>query len=96
VVVGVNEFVMEEPPPGDLFKIDPTVGRTLAERLGRLRQSRDAAAAGRALEAIERATRGRDNLIPFVLDAVRARVTLGEICDTLRKVFGVHQPSVVF
>src|SRR5262244_3492981 len=96
VVVGVNEFVMDEPPPGDLFKIDPTVGRTLAERLGRLRQSRDAAAAGRALEAIERAARGRDNLVPFVLDAVRARVTLGEICDTLRKVFGVHQPSVVF
>jgi methylmalonyl-CoA mutase N-terminal domain/subunit len=96
VVVGVNEFVMDEPPPGDLFKIDPAVGRTLAERLGRLRQSRDAAAAGRALEAIERAARGRDNLVPFVLDAVRARVTLGEICDMLRKVFGVHQPSVVF
>jgi len=96
VVVGVNEFVMDEPPPGDLFKIDPTVARTLAERLSRLRQSRDAAAAGRALEAIERAARGRDNLIPFVLDAVRARVTLGEICDALRKVFGVHQPSVVF
>jgi methylmalonyl-CoA mutase, N-terminal domain len=96
VVVGVNEFVMDEPPPGDLFKIDPTVGRTLAERLGRLRQSRDAAAAGRALEAIERVARGRDNLVPFVLDAVRVRVTLGEICDALRKVFGVHQPSVVF
>ena len=96
VVVGVNEFVMDEPPPGDLFKIDPAVGRTLAERLGRLRQSRDAATARRALEAIERAARGRDNLIPFVLDAVRARVTLGEICDALRKVFGVHQPSVVF
>jgi len=96
VVVGVNEFVMDEPPPGDLFKIDPTVGRTLAERLGRLRQSRDAAAAGRALEAIERVAGGRDNLVPFVLDAVRVRVTLGEICDALRKVFGVHQPSVVF
>ncbi len=96
VVVGVNEFVMDEPPPGDLFKIDPTVGRTLAERLGRLRQSRDAAAAGRALEAIERVARGRDNLMPFVLDAVRACATLGEICDALRKVFGVHQPSVVF
>jgi methylmalonyl-CoA mutase, N-terminal domain len=96
VVVGVNEFVMDESPPGDLFKIDPTVGRTLAERLGRLRQSRDAAAAGRALEAIERVAGGRDNLVPFVLDAVRVRVTLGEICDALRKVFGVHQPSVVF
>jgi methylmalonyl-CoA mutase N-terminal domain/subunit len=96
IVVGVNEFVMDEPAPGNLFKVDPTVGRALAERLGRFKQSRDAAAASRALETVERAARGRDNLIPVILDAVRARVTLGEICDTLRKVFGVHQPSVVF
>jgi methylmalonyl-CoA mutase N-terminal domain/subunit len=96
IVVGVNEFVMDEPAPGNLFKVDPTVGRALAERLGRFKQSRDAAGTSRALETIERAARGRDNLIPVILDAVRARVTLGEICDTLRKVFGVHQPSVVF
>ena len=96
IVVGVNDFVMDEPPPGNLFKVDPAVGPALAERLGRFKQSRDAAPVSRALETIERAARGRDNLVPFILDAVRARVTLGEICDTLRKVFGVHQPSVVF
>jgi len=96
IVVGVNDLVMDEPPPGNLFKVDPTVGPVLAARLGRFRQSRDAAAAARALETIERVARGRDNLVPFILDAVRAHVTLGEICDTLRKVFGVHQPSVVF
>jgi methylmalonyl-CoA mutase N-terminal domain/subunit len=45
---------------------------------------------------VERAARGRDNLMPVILDAVRARLTLGEISDSLRKVFGVHQPSVVF
>jgi methylmalonyl-CoA mutase N-terminal domain/subunit len=45
---------------------------------------------------VGRAARGRDNLIPLILDAVRAQVTLGEICDALRSVFGVHQPSVVF
>ena len=49
-----------------------------------------------ALEAVDRAARGRDNLLPHILTAVRAQVTLGEICDTLRRVFGVHQPSVVF
>jgi methylmalonyl-CoA mutase N-terminal domain/subunit len=96
IVVGVNEFVMDERPPGELFKVDPAVGRALAARLARLRQSRPAAAAAQALESIERAARGPDNLVPLILDAVRARVTLGEICDTLRKVFGVHQPSVVF
>jgi methylmalonyl-CoA mutase N-terminal domain/subunit len=96
IVVGVNEFVMDEPPPANLFQGDPTVARALADRLGRLRQSRHAATAAQALEAIERAAGGRDNLIPLILDGVRARLTLGEISDTLRKVFGVHQPSVVF
>ena len=96
VVVGVNEFVMDEPPPANLFQVDASVGAALAERLAALRRARDASAASRALEAIDRAARGRDNLLPHILAAVRAQVTLGEICDTLRKVFGVHQPSVVF
>ena len=96
IVVGVNEFVMDEAPPATLFQGDPTVARTLADRLGRLRESRHAATAAQALESVERAARGRDNLMPLILDAVRARLTLGEISDTLRKVFGVHQPSVVF
>jgi methylmalonyl-CoA mutase N-terminal domain/subunit len=96
VVVGVNEFVADEPPPGDLFQVDPRVGAALAERLERLRRTRDRAAADRALEAVERAARGRENLLPRILDAVNASVTLGEICATLRQVFGVHQPSVVF
>ena len=96
VVVGVNEFVMDEPPPANLFQVDPAVGEAIAERLAFLRRTRDAAAAARALEAVDRAARGRDNLLPHILTAVRAQVTLGEICDTLRRVFGVHQPSVVF
>jgi methylmalonyl-CoA mutase N-terminal domain/subunit len=96
VVVGVNEFVMSEPPPSDLFQVDTGVGQALAERLERLRTRRDRDAAQRALDAVDRAARGRDNLLVPILDAVDASVTLGEICDTLRVVFGVHQPSVVF
>jgi len=96
VVVGVNEFVMDEPPPANLFQVDAAVGQALAERLAILRRTRDASAAARALEAVDRAARGRENLLPHILSAVRAQVTLGEICDTLRRVFGVHQPSVVF
>ena len=96
VVVGVNEFVMDEPPPANLFQVDAAVGQALAERLAVLRRTRDGSAAARALEAVDRAARGRDNLLPHILTAVRAQVTLGEICDTLREVFGVHQPSVVF
>ena len=96
VVVGANEFVMDEPPPANLFQVDPAVGEALAERLARIRRTRDADPAARSLEAVDRAARGRDSLLPPILAAVRAQVTLGEICDTLRRVFGAHQPSVVF
>ena len=96
VVVGVNEFVMDEPPPANLFQVDPAVGQAIIERLGALRRSRDASAVDRALDAVDRAARGRENLLPHILAAVRAQVTLGEICDALRRVFGTHQPSVVF
>jgi len=96
VVVGVNEFVIDEAPPANLFQVDPAVGEAIARRLAALRRARDADAAARALEDVERAARGHDNLLPHILSAVRAQVTLGEICGTLRRVFGVHQPSVVF
>jgi methylmalonyl-CoA mutase N-terminal domain/subunit len=95
VVVGVNDFLTEEAPPENLFQLDPGLAQALADRLERVRASRDADRAARAREAVERTARGRDNLLVPILEAVRARVTLGEICDTLRGVFGVHQASVV-
>jgi methylmalonyl-CoA mutase N-terminal domain/subunit len=96
IVVGVNEFVTDELPPGNLFQVDATVGQALAERVARVRAVRDRAAAGRALDALEQAARGHDNLLPLLVTAVEVGVTLGEICDRLRGVFGVHQPSVAF
>ena len=96
IVVGVNEFVTDDAPPANLFQVDPAVGAALAERLERHRAARDADAARRALDAVERAARGTDNLVPRLLDAVQADVTLGEIGARLRLVFGVHRPSVVF
>jgi methylmalonyl-CoA mutase N-terminal domain/subunit len=96
IVVGVNEFVTDAAPPADLFEPDPAVAARRFEQLERLRKTRDGDAARRALDSIERVARGRDNLLPPILEAVSASVTLGEICATLRQVFGVHQPSVVF
>jgi methylmalonyl-CoA mutase, N-terminal domain len=96
VVVGVNEFVTDDPPPCNLFQLDAGIGEALAERLARLRRTRDAARAARALDALEAGARGRANLMPLLVEAVDASVSLGEICGRLREVFGVHQPSVTF
>jgi methylmalonyl-CoA mutase N-terminal domain/subunit len=95
-VVGVNEFVTDAPPPANLFQLDAGVGEALRERVARVRSTRDGDRAARALDAVERAARGRENLMPRLVEAVEASVTLGEICERLRAVFGVHQPSVTF
>jgi methylmalonyl-CoA mutase N-terminal domain/subunit len=96
VVVGVNDFVTAASRPAALFQPDPGVESRQAERLGDLRRRRDGDRAARALDAVERAARGTDNLVPRLLDAVQADVTLGEIARRLRAVFGVHRPSVGF
>ena len=96
IVVGVNEFVSSEAPSTELFQPSPEVESRQAERLRELRRRRDGDRAARALDAIERAARGTDNLVPRLLDAVQAEVTLGEIGARLRAVFGVHRPSVAF
>jgi methylmalonyl-CoA mutase N-terminal domain/subunit len=96
IVVGVNDFVTDDPRPANLFQHDSGVGEALVERVTRLRRTRDAGRAARALDTLEAGARGRDNLMPLLVEAVEASVTLGEICERLRAVFGVHQPSVTF
>ena len=96
IVVGVNEFVTEDEPPAALFAVDPGVSEALAERVARVRKTRDADRTRRALDALEAGARGRANLLPLLVDAVEQAATLGEICERLRAVFGVHQPSVTF
>ncbi len=72
------------------FRVDASVGQAQAARLKKLRAERDNARVSGALEALERAARGTDNLMPPILDAVRAYATLGEVCGVLRKVFGEY------
>src|SRR2546426_899661 len=96
IIVGVNEFVTDEVPPANLFQVDAGVGDALRERVAPGRKTRDASTAARALDALERAARGRENLVTLLVEAVEASVTLGEICERLRAVFGTHQPSVTF
>jgi methylmalonyl-CoA mutase N-terminal domain/subunit len=96
IVVGVNEFATEDAPAAPLFQVEPAVGDVLADRLARFKAARDGDRAARALDALTAAARGRQNLVPLLVDAVQASVTLGEICGRFRDVFGVHQPSVTF
>jgi methylmalonyl-CoA mutase, N-terminal domain len=91
IVVGVNEFVSDSPKV-PVLKVDARVETEQIERLRAFRASRDAAPWARALERLERAARATDNLVPLVLEAVRANATVGEISDTLRRVFGEYAP----
>ncbi|MDW8361040.1 MAG: methylmalonyl-CoA mutase family protein [Myxococcales bacterium] len=94
VVVGVNRFVEEQPEPVPVYRVDPALEREQVERLRALRARRDEAAAREACDRLRQAARGDDNLVPFILDAVRALATVGEISDALRDVFGEHVERV--
>ena len=89
-VVGVNVQRSEEESPTRILEVDPAAEGRQIERLRELRASRDAARAEAALAALRSAAAGDDNLMPPILDAVRAEATVGEVADTLRAVFGEH------
>ena len=93
IVVGVNQYVTGETAPGQLLRVDPRVQEEQVARLRALKASRDSARVQAALAALEKAARGDSNLMPPILEAVRAYATLGEICDVLRRVFGEYRPS---
>ncbi len=96
IIVGLNKFQVKENPPKGLLRVDPAVGERQKQKLAQLRQSRDNATVQRTLEALRKAARGPDNLMPPILDAVRAYATLGEICGVLREEFGEYKPNVMF
>ncbi len=91
IVVGLNNFVMDEPDPEGLLRVDPSVGENQCRKLEKLRDERNSAAVDKALAGLKSAAQGSDNLLPLILDAVRAEATLGEMCDILRGVFGEYK-----
>jgi methylmalonyl-CoA mutase N-terminal domain/subunit len=95
VVVGVNRYQDERATPLPILRIDPEVERAQIERLGKLRARRDASRVQAALCRVEETARSEQNLMPAILQAVKAYATVGEISDALRKVFGECQESVV-
>jgi len=94
IMVGVNDFVSDEKPL-DILQIDETVALRQAERLAKLRKDRSQAAVDRRLDALRRASEGKDNLMPYIFDAVKSYATLGEICDAMRVVFGTYEEVAI-
>ncbi len=94
IIVGINRFQVEEPPFTGILRVDPAVGERQCARLKEIRARRDAGRVQGTLEALRVAAIGTENLLPPIVEAVKAEVTLGEICDVLREVFGEYQASV--
>jgi methylmalonyl-CoA mutase N-terminal domain/subunit len=94
-IVGVNKYRMDDAVKPEILRIDHEVERTQLERLERLRQERDGARVEAALAALRGAAEGGENLIPHMLDAVRAYATIGEVCGALVPVFGTYREVAV-
>jgi methylmalonyl-CoA mutase N-terminal domain/subunit len=95
IVVGVNKFVVEEEPHRDILKVDPAVEVSQKEKLAKLRSERDNEEVINTLAKLKEKAYTDENLMPYILDAVKAYATLGEICNVLREVFGEYNQSVI-
>jgi len=94
LMVGVNAFASEEKPL-EILRIDESVAHRQAERLRRVRTERSNDEVARRLSALRTASKGKDNLMPFILDAVKTYATLGEICDAMRDTFGTYEEVAI-
>jgi methylmalonyl-CoA mutase N-terminal domain/subunit len=91
VVVGVNRYQETQQTSIQTLEIDAALEHTQIERVQRVRATRDQSAWRSALDAVTEAARGRDNLVPPIIQAVDAHATVGEIADAMRAVFGEHR-----
>jgi methylmalonyl-CoA mutase, N-terminal domain len=95
-VVGVNAFTTDEHEHYEPLRVDPAIEAEQVARLQALRAARDSAEVEQLLEQIRQAARGDANLLYPMRDALRARATIGEVCDALRDVWGQYQPVDAF
>ncbi|NLY86561.1 MAG: methylmalonyl-CoA mutase family protein [Tissierellia bacterium] len=95
IVVGVNKFQIEETEKKEILKVDRTVELNQKEKLARLKKERNNEEVERVLKLLKEKAETDENLMPYILDAVKAYATLGEICDVLREVFSEYEQSVI-
>jgi len=94
-VIGVNKFVTEYEEPTGLLRVDPTVTERQVEKLEKKRQERDGKKVAEALKELRSVAQTNENLMPVILEAVKAYATVGEICGVLREVYGEFQQQVL-
>jgi len=95
IVVGVNDFTVDEEEPIEILRIDPRLESEQAERVREVRRKRDQAKCTNALNHLRKAAAGTDNLMPYILDSVRAYATEGEIMQAMIEVFGTYTETAV-
>jgi methylmalonyl-CoA mutase N-terminal domain/subunit len=95
VVVGVNKFAIQNEQKPDLLRVDEALGARRRAQVAQYRAERDNGAVRMKLEALTEAAKGPENLMPRILDAVKAEATVGEVCDAMRGVFGEYQERLV-
>ena len=93
VIVGVNRFTESSQREVEILRVGAELEAAQVERLEQLRARRDAAAVTRSVDDVRRAAEGTENLLPVMRDALEPMATVGEICNALRDVFGVHRPG---
>lgn len=91
IVVGVNQYQVEEEKPTGLLRVDPSVRDTQSEQIKQLKAERNYDKVKESLGKLKQAAQGDDNLLPFIIESVKAYSTLGEICNVLREIFGEYQ-----
>jgi methylmalonyl-CoA mutase, N-terminal domain len=95
IMIGVNDFTVDEEVPIDILRIDPRLESEQVARVREVRRKRDQARCANALTDLRKAAAGSDNLMPYILETVRAYATEGEIMNTLIDVFGVYTEQAV-
>jgi len=96
IIVGVNDFKLREPCQVPILKIDESIARKQIERLHQVKKERNNEKVKKALKKLKKAAEGTENLMPYILDAVREYASVGEIISTLKEVFGTYQEDSIF
>ena len=93
VYVGINKYTMDEPPPTNLLQVDMAIGEIESAKLSKLRSERDQAQWQKALDNLRDVSKTDQNVMPAVIEAVKAKATIGEICDVWRDIYGEYRPK---